>query len=42
MAIKVSIVEDLPEVREGLARLINSDDELELLQDFENAESAMR
>ncbi len=42
MPIKVSIVEDLTEVREGLARLIRSDNELQLLQNFENAESAMR
>jgi DNA-binding NarL/FixJ family response regulator len=42
MPIKVSIVEDLTEVREGLARLIRSDNELQLLENFENAESAMR
>jgi DNA-binding NarL/FixJ family response regulator len=42
MPIKVSIVEDLPEVREGLARLINSDNDLLLLQSFEDAESAMK
>ena len=41
MPIKVSIVEDLAEVREGLARLISSDNELQLLENFENAESAM-
>jgi DNA-binding NarL/FixJ family response regulator len=42
MPIKVSIVEDLTEVREGLSRLIRSDNELQLLENFENAESAMR
>ena len=42
MAIKVSIVEDLPEVREGLARLIRSDSDLQLLQNFEDAESALK
>ena len=41
MAIKVSIVEDLPEVREGLSELIKSDKELLLLENFDNAESAM-
>lgn len=41
MPIKVSIVEDLTEVREGLARLISSDDELQLLENFEDAESAI-
>ena len=42
MPIKVSIVEDLPEVREGLARLIRSDSDLLLLQNFEDAESALK
>ena len=42
MAIKVSIVEDLPEVREGLARLIRSDSDLLLLQNFEDGESALK
>lgn len=41
MAIKVSIVEDLAEVREGLAELIRSDKELLLLENFEEAESAV-
>lgn len=41
MPITVSIVEDLQEVRDGLAKLILSDKELELLANFENAESAM-
>lgn len=40
MAIKVSIVEDLDEVREGLADLIRSDKELLLLENFNNAEDA--
>lgn len=40
MAIKVSIVEDLPEVREGLSELIKSDKELLMLENFEDAESA--
>lgn len=41
MPIKVSIVEDLPEVREGLTELINSDKELLMLESFDNAESAI-
>ena len=41
MPIKVSIVEDLTEIREGLADLIRSDKELQLLDTFENAESAI-
>lgn len=41
MPITVSIVEDLREVREGLAKLILSDNELELLDNFENAETAI-
>ncbi len=41
MPITVSIVEDLQEVRDGLARLIRSDNELELLDNIENAEIAM-
>ena len=41
MPIKVSIVEDLAEIREGLADLIRSDKELQLLENFENAESAI-
>jgi len=40
MAIKVSIVEDLAEVREGLAELVSSDRELSLIGSFEDAESA--
>ncbi|MBK7376459.1 MAG: response regulator transcription factor [Chitinophagaceae bacterium] len=40
MPVKVSIVEDLAEVREGLADLVRSDKELLLLDNFEDAESA--
>lgn len=40
MPVKVSIVEDLDEVREGLADLVRSDKELLLLENFEDAESA--
>lgn len=40
MPVKVSIVEDLDEVREGLADLVRSDKELLLLDNFEDAESA--
>jgi DNA-binding NarL/FixJ family response regulator len=41
MPIKVSIVEDLAEIREGLSELVKSDKELLLLENFDNAESAM-
>jgi DNA-binding NarL/FixJ family response regulator len=41
MPIRVSIVEDLVEVREGLARFIRLDNDLQLLSCFEDAESAM-
>jgi len=41
MLIRVSIVEDLAEVREGLARLIRSDNNMQLLSCFEDAESAI-
>jgi len=41
MPIKVSIVEDLAEIREGLSDLVRSDKELLLLQTFDNAESEM-
>ena len=41
MAIRVSIVEDLAEIREGLADLVKSDKELFLLENFDNAESAL-
>jgi DNA-binding NarL/FixJ family response regulator len=40
MPIRVSIVEDLTEVREGLAELIRSDKELLMLEHFEDAEAA--
>jgi len=40
MPIKVSIVEDLEEVREGLADLVRSDKELLLVENFADAESA--
>ena len=42
MRVKISIVEDLVEVREGLAGLIRSDEELLLLDTFEDAESAIK
>jgi DNA-binding NarL/FixJ family response regulator len=42
MPVRISIVEDLSEVREGLIDLIKSDKELLMLDDFENAESAMK
>lgn len=41
MPVKVSIVEDLAEVRTGLAELVQSDHELVLLDMFDNAESAI-
>ena len=41
MPIKVSIVEDLVEVREGLAELVRSDKELLMVEHFNNAESAI-
>jgi DNA-binding NarL/FixJ family response regulator len=41
MPVKVSIVEDLAEIREGLEELVRSDEDLLLLETFENAESAM-
>jgi len=41
MAIRVSIVEDLSEVRQGLAELVTSDRELSLVGSFEDAESAV-
>jgi DNA-binding NarL/FixJ family response regulator len=40
MPIRVSIVEDLSEIREGLADVIHSDKELLLLEYFDNAETA--
>jgi DNA-binding NarL/FixJ family response regulator len=41
MPVRVSIVEDLTEVREGLEDLVNSDRELLLLETFDNAEAAI-
>lgn len=41
MPIRVSIVEDLPEIREGLSELVRSDKELLMLDNFDNAESAI-
>jgi DNA-binding NarL/FixJ family response regulator len=41
MPIRVSIVEDLTEVREGLAELVSSDKELLMVGSFEDAESAI-
>ena len=41
MPIKVSIVEDLSEVREGLVELVSSDKELSMIGSFEDAESAV-
>ena len=41
MPIKVSIVEYLTEVREGLAELVSSDKELSMIGSFEDAESAV-
>ena len=42
MPIKVAIVEDLAEVRDGLAELVGSDKELLLVECFENAEAAIQ
>lgn len=41
MPVKVSIVEDLAEVREGLGDLVRSDKDLLLMDAFEDAESAI-
>ena len=41
MPIKVCIVEDLAEIRDGLAELVKSDQELLMLENFSNAESAV-
>jgi DNA-binding NarL/FixJ family response regulator len=41
MPIRVSIVEDLAEIREGLADLVRSDRELLMIGSFEDAESAV-
>src|ERR1041385_1360926 len=40
MPIRVSIVEDLAEVREGLIELVQSDEELSMVSSFKDAESA--
>src|SRR5215510_14311387 len=40
MPIRVSIVEDLAEVREGLVDLVQSDEELSMVSSFKDAESA--
>jgi DNA-binding NarL/FixJ family response regulator len=42
MPIRVAIVEDLTEVREGLAELIDSDRELSVIECFGNAETAVQ
>ena len=42
MPISVAIVEDLTEVREGLAELIEADRELSFIESFENAETAAK
>jgi len=41
MPIRVSIVEDLTEVREGLVELIQSDEELSMVGSFKDAETAV-
>lgn len=41
MPIRVSIVEDLAEVREGLVELVQSDEEMLMIGSFKDAESAM-
>jgi DNA-binding NarL/FixJ family response regulator len=41
MPIRVSIVEDLSEVREGLIELVQSDEELLMIGSFKDAESAI-
>ncbi len=42
MPIRVSIVEDLAEIREGLVDLVRSDRELLMIGSFEDAESAVQ
>lgn len=42
MPIRVSIVEDLAEVREGLIELVQSDSELLMVSSFRDAESAVK
>src|SRR5204862_6588690 len=41
MPIRVSIVEDLAEVREGLVELVHSDEELLMISSFKDAETAI-
>src|SRR5215212_5649823 len=41
MPIRVSIVEDLTEVRDGLIELVQSDEELLMVGSFKDAESAI-
>lgn len=41
MPIRISIVEDLAEIRDGLSDLIRSDKELLMLDNFDNAETAI-
>jgi DNA-binding NarL/FixJ family response regulator len=41
LAIRVSIIEDIDEIRDGLAELISSDKDMIMLENFENAESAI-
>ncbi|HEY6503435.1 MAG TPA: response regulator transcription factor [Chitinophagaceae bacterium] len=41
MPVRISIVEDLAEIRDGLAELVKNDKELLLLETFDNAELAM-
>jgi len=42
MPIRVSIVEDLTEVREGLIELVQSDEELSMVSSFKDAETAVQ
>lgn len=41
LAIRVSIIEDIDEIRDGLAELISSDKDMIMLESFGNAESAI-
>ena len=42
MPIRVSIVEDLDEVRAGLTELVSSDKELLMIGSFQDAETAVK
>ena len=42
MAIKIIIVEDLSEIREGLIAILSAEQDLEILTTFENGEDALR